>query len=212
MVEAPTLAVPTEGNEVEPRAPHAHLEGLIRQLYDTLEAVDYFHPPDRNRRRRTRSARSSPNPIGPPERSSFSGIVRALAQGASLRLTFQRPPPCARLRNLPRTPGEAAAAPTNTSGGAVQGSEQKQIGVRTCRSAQAPSISSTAGWARKRLGRRTTQSPVNRREYGPGQHGRAAGQGLRFRASSCAPRQKLKGYYCDVTEKQFKRAYTEAAR
>ena len=56
------------------------------------------------------------------------------------------------------------------------------------------------------------KSPVNRREYGPGQHGqRRKGKmsdfGLQLRA-----KQKLKGYYGDVTEKQFKRTYQEAAR
>ncbi len=56
------------------------------------------------------------------------------------------------------------------------------------------------------------KSPVNRREYGPGQHGqRRKGKmsdfGLQLRA-----KQKLKGYYGDLTEKQFKRIYVEAAR
>jgi small subunit ribosomal protein S4 len=56
------------------------------------------------------------------------------------------------------------------------------------------------------------KSPVNRREYGPGQHGqRRKGKlsdfGIQLRA-----KQKLKGYYGDVTEKQFKKAYIEAAR
>ncbi|WP_298257704.1 30S ribosomal protein S4 [uncultured Litoreibacter sp.] len=56
------------------------------------------------------------------------------------------------------------------------------------------------------------KSPVNRREYGPGQHGqRRKGKlsdfGLQLRA-----KQKLKGYYGDLTEKQFKRTYVEAAR
>ena len=56
------------------------------------------------------------------------------------------------------------------------------------------------------------KSPVNRREYGPGQHGqRRKGKlsdfGIQLRA-----KQKLKGYYGEVTEKQFKRAYFEAAR
>ncbi|MEZ5708438.1 MAG: 30S ribosomal protein S4 [Blastomonas sp.] len=56
------------------------------------------------------------------------------------------------------------------------------------------------------------KSPVNRREYGPGQHGqRRKGKlsdfGIQLRA-----KQKLKGYYGDVTEKQFKRAYTEASK
>ena len=56
------------------------------------------------------------------------------------------------------------------------------------------------------------KSPVNRREYGPGQHGqRRKGKmsdfGIQLRA-----KQKLKGYYGDVTEKQFKRVYIEANR
>ena len=55
------------------------------------------------------------------------------------------------------------------------------------------------------------KSPVNRREYGPGQHGqrrkgKVSDYGIQLRA-----KQKLKGYYGDVTEKQFKKAYTQAA-
>src|SRR6266571_1857449 len=54
------------------------------------------------------------------------------------------------------------------------------------------------------------KSPVNRREYGPGQHGqRRKGKlsdfGIQLRA-----KQKLKGYYGDITEKQFKRNYFDA--
>ncbi len=56
------------------------------------------------------------------------------------------------------------------------------------------------------------KSPVNRREYGPGQHGqRRKGKmsdfGIQLRA-----KQKLKGYYGDITEKQFKKNYFEASR
>ena len=56
------------------------------------------------------------------------------------------------------------------------------------------------------------KSPINRREYGPGQHGqRRKGKmsdfGLQLRA-----KQKLKGYYGDVTEKQFRKVYAEAVR
>ncbi len=56
------------------------------------------------------------------------------------------------------------------------------------------------------------KSPVNRREYGPGQHGqRRKGKlsdfGLQLRA-----KQKLKGYYGNITEKQFRRYYDEAVR
>ncbi len=56
------------------------------------------------------------------------------------------------------------------------------------------------------------KSPVNKREYGPGQHGqRRKGKvsdfGIQLRA-----KQKLKGYYGDVTEKQFRATYAEAVR
>jgi small subunit ribosomal protein S4 len=55
-------------------------------------------------------------------------------------------------------------------------------------------------------------SPVNKRAYGPGQHGqrrkgKMSDYGLQLRA-----KQKLKGYYGDVTEKQFKSTYAEASR
>ena len=57
-----------------------------------------------------------------------------------------------------------------------------------------------------------TKSPVNRREYGPGQHGqRRKGKvsdfGMQLRA-----KQKLKGYYGNISEKQFKNIYYEAIR
>jgi small subunit ribosomal protein S4 len=56
------------------------------------------------------------------------------------------------------------------------------------------------------------KSPVNSRSYGPGQHGQRRKQkvsdfGLQLRA-----KQKLKGYYGNLTEKQFSRTYEEAAR
>ncbi len=56
------------------------------------------------------------------------------------------------------------------------------------------------------------KSPVNKREYGPGQHGqrrkgKVSDYGIQLRA-----KQKLKGYYGDITEKQFKRSYQEADR
>jgi small subunit ribosomal protein S4 len=55
------------------------------------------------------------------------------------------------------------------------------------------------------------KSPVNRREYGPGEHGRRrrkpSDYSLQLRA-----KQKLKGYYGNIGERQFRRVYTEAAR
>ena len=56
------------------------------------------------------------------------------------------------------------------------------------------------------------KSPVNQRQYGPGQHGqrrksKVSDFGIQLRA-----KQKLKGYYGNLTEKQFRRTYDEAAR
>ncbi len=56
------------------------------------------------------------------------------------------------------------------------------------------------------------KSPVNSRTYGPGQHGqrrksKVSDFGLQLRA-----KQKLKGYYGNLTEKQFSRIYEEADR
>jgi tRNA/rRNA methyltransferase len=41
------LAVPTEGDEAEARAPQEDLEGLIAQWNEALEKAGYFFPPDR---------------------------------------------------------------------------------------------------------------------------------------------------------------------
>ena len=56
------------------------------------------------------------------------------------------------------------------------------------------------------------KDPVNQRVYGPGQHGAArrrkvSDYGLQLRA-----KQALKGYYGNITEKQFRRIYKEAVR
>ncbi|GBE42471.1 MAG TPA: 30S ribosomal protein S4 [Rhizobiales bacterium] len=56
------------------------------------------------------------------------------------------------------------------------------------------------------------KSPINKREYGPGEHGqrrrgKTSDYGVQLRA-----KQKLKGYYGNITEKQFKAIYREAER
>ena len=70
-----------------------------------------------------------------------------------------------------------------------------------------------------KLDRRTGQniwgrpkSPVNRREYGPGQHGqrrkgKLSDYGIQLRA-----KQKLKGYYANIQERQFRNIYADAAQ
>ena len=55
------------------------------------------------------------------------------------------------------------------------------------------------------------KSPFNKREYGPGQHGQAHSKptdyGVQLRA-----KQRLKGYYGNVSEKQLRKYYAEAIR
>ena len=56
------------------------------------------------------------------------------------------------------------------------------------------------------------KSPVNRREYGPGQHGqRRKGKPSDF-GTQLRAKQKLKGYYGSISEKQFHKVYVEASR
>ncbi|MBL0371395.1 30S ribosomal protein S4 [Rhizobium sp. KVB221] len=56
------------------------------------------------------------------------------------------------------------------------------------------------------------KSPVNRREYGPGQHGQRRKGKLSDFGVQLKAKQKLKGYYGDISEKQFRATYDEAAR
>ena len=56
------------------------------------------------------------------------------------------------------------------------------------------------------------KSPVNRREYGPGQHGQRRKSKLSDYGVQLKAKQKLKGYYGDISEKQFRGIYQEAIR
>ena len=56
------------------------------------------------------------------------------------------------------------------------------------------------------------KSPVNRREYGPGQHGQRRKGKMSDFGTQLRAKQKLKGYYANITEKQFRRYYAEAIR
>jgi tRNA/rRNA methyltransferase len=73
------LMVPTEGDEREPRATQAQLEGLIGQLDRELEAAGYFHPPDRTPATRN-TIRTILTKAGWSNREvqAMRGIVRAL--------------------------------------------------------------------------------------------------------------------------------------
>src|ERR1700709_1366880 len=56
------------------------------------------------------------------------------------------------------------------------------------------------------------KSPVNRREYGPGQHGQRRKGKLSDFGVQLRAKQKLKGYYGDLREKQFRAIFAEADR
>jgi small subunit ribosomal protein S4 len=56
------------------------------------------------------------------------------------------------------------------------------------------------------------KSPVNRREYGPGQHGQRRKGKISDFGTQLRAKQKLKGYYGNISEKQFRRYYAEAIR
>ena len=54
------------------------------------------------------------------------------------------------------------------------------------------------------------KSPYNKREYGPGQHGQRRRKPSDFGTQLMA-KQKLKGYYGNIGEKQFRRYFAEAS-
>ena len=56
------------------------------------------------------------------------------------------------------------------------------------------------------------KSPVNKREYGPGQHGQRRKTKLSDFGTQLKAKQKLKGYYANISEKQFRNIYGEAVR
>jgi len=56
------------------------------------------------------------------------------------------------------------------------------------------------------------KSPVNKREYGPGQHGQRRKSKLSDYGVQLKAKQKLRGYYGNITERQFRGIYAEARR
>jgi len=55
------------------------------------------------------------------------------------------------------------------------------------------------------------KSPINKREYGPGQHGQRRKKPSEYGLQLIA-KQRLKGYYGNIGERQFRRLYEEASR
>ncbi len=58
----------------------------------------------------------------------------------------------------------------------------------------------------------TAKSPVNKRESGPGQHGARRKNKISDFGVQLKAKQTLKGYYGNITEKQFRATYQEADR
>lgn len=56
------------------------------------------------------------------------------------------------------------------------------------------------------------KSPVNVRDYGPGQHGQRRAKKPTDYGLQLSAKQKLKGYYGNISEKQFRKYYAEASR
>ena len=56
------------------------------------------------------------------------------------------------------------------------------------------------------------KSPINKRSYGPGQHGQRKSRKLSDYGTQLHAKQKLKGYYGNITERQFRRYYEQASR
>ena len=56
------------------------------------------------------------------------------------------------------------------------------------------------------------KSPLNRRESRPGQHGERRGGKLSDFGQQLRAKQKLKGYYGNISERHFRRLYAEANR
>ena len=56
------------------------------------------------------------------------------------------------------------------------------------------------------------KSPVNKRPYPPGQHGQGRRGKMSDFGTQLRAKQKLKGYYGNIQEKQFRRIYDQATR
>ena len=56
------------------------------------------------------------------------------------------------------------------------------------------------------------KSPISRREYGPGQHGQRRKGKLSDYGVQLRAKQKLRGYYGNISERQFRGIYQEAIR
>lgn len=56
------------------------------------------------------------------------------------------------------------------------------------------------------------KSPYNKRQYAPGEHGQTASGKKSDYGNQLYAKQRLKGYYANISEKRFRRYYEEAVR
>jgi hypothetical protein len=128
---------------------------------------------------------------------SLAGPVAAQAaanQGDLVLEAFSNP--------NPRRPGHIAIGPTGAKTNLRKGNAPM-----TKRAESKYKINRRLGvnlWGRPK-------SPINKREYGPGQHGQRRKKPTDFGVQLMA-KQKLKGYYGNIGEKQFRKYYEEAVR
>jgi hypothetical protein len=100
--------------------------------------------------------------------------------------------------------------------------EERRKTIRTEQSAKPGAVfgaMTKRSQAKYKLDRRMGQniwgrpkSPVNKREYGPGQHGQRRKGKLSDFGTQLRAKQKLKGYYANISERQFYAVYVEASR
>ena len=89
-------------------------------------------------------------------------------------------------------PGEAVIAPVASIGGAVPGTLITRIGERHVTKRTSAKYKLDRRMGENVFGR--PKSPVNRREYGPGQHGQRRKGKLSDYGVQLRSKQKLKGY------------------
>ena len=155
-------------------------------------------------------------PWGDPFVILHAARFQSEAGHPNARLTSGRPHPKAAVA-LPgtrtgfglRPPLALGLRPTGaTSPIPAKGEAQKQGATRMTKRAESKyKINRRLGvnlWGRPK-------SPINKREYGPGQHGQRRKKPTDFGMQLMA-KQKLKGYYGNIGEKQFRKYYEEAVR
>jgi small subunit ribosomal protein S4 len=97
---------------------------------------------------------------------------------------------------------------SGTAGGRGSSSSQQTEDAMTKRAEAKYKIDRRMGeniWGRPK-------SPVNKREYGPGQHGQRRKGKLSDFGVQLKAKQKLRGYYANISERQFRGIYDQAIR